>query len=271
MLNADSSNRILCCGKANPVMTLRANNHIANDFTRVLSYVSLRGLSVIGLALVSSCNLIVGFKDVTLENDDGGTGSDAPGDGTVIDGPPDAPPIDAAIDGPPPPPPQIFAFVTDAGFTGNFGASPRQFTDVKCQDKYNLSFSALGCATANIHAVIQIDEAVDNIPRMDITFPIPQTSEIKRATDMTSISASWDAFVNPNLQLSAPVATVAGPLFFWTGRGIAANLSCNGWTSASSAVQGNAGDATKTNSHLTQANIACNNFDTRLLCVCWTD
>ncbi|HEV7558223.1 MAG TPA: hypothetical protein VGO00_22295 [Kofleriaceae bacterium] len=209
-----------------------------------------------GLALIAGCNQLIGFKDVKLEGD-GGTGSDAHVDDASKD---------AATDGPPP---NLFTFVTDASFIGGFGATngARVTADIKCQDKYTMSFSSLGCT--NIHAVIQVDDTVDSLARMKITFPIPLTSEVKRATDATPVINNWDAFVNPNVQLMAPISTGAPPQLFWSGRGVGSNLQCTNWTSSSSSVFGNAGDATKTNAWTSQANVTCDNFDEHLVCVCW--
>jgi hypothetical protein len=219
-------------------------------------------------ALVAGCNQIVGFKDVSLAKEDAGADAN---DGSLDDAMPDAmidAMVDAMIDAPPP---KLWTFVTNAGFTGGFGVpnGARTTADIKCQDMYNASFTNRGCAIANIHAVIQIDDTVDSLARMDITFPIPQTSEVQRATDETPVAPDWDTFVSPNLSLSAPVSTAASPVYFWSGRGVATNLSCTNWTVATSSASGNAGDATKVNSWMTQSNFTCNNFNQKLLCICW--
>ena len=235
-------------------MTVASATDVPNDMS---NHERARGMVVICVALIAGCNQIVGFKDVKLEGDGGTTGSDAP----VTDAS-----ADAGLDGPPP---NLFTFVTDASFIGGFGATngARVTADIKCQDKYDMSFSTLGCT--NIHAVIQVDDNVDSLARMKITFPIPLTSEVKRATDATPVINNWDAFVNPNIQLLVPISTGAAPQLFWSGRGVGTNLQCTNWTSSASGVFGNAGDATKTNAWTSQANETCDNFDEHLVCVCW--
>jgi hypothetical protein len=167
------------------------------------------------------------------------------------------------------PPPKLWVFVTDSGFTGGFGVpnGARTTADVKCQDMYNANFTARNCT--NIHAVIQIDDTVDSIPRMDITFPIPQMSEVLRATDGTPVTQNWDTLVNPNAALLSPVSAAASAVPFWSGRGVVSNLQCINWTSAASSMSGNAGDATKMNGWMSQSTFTCNNFNQHLLCICW--
>jgi len=222
------------------------------------------------LALVASCNQIIGFKDVSLVTDDGGTDADA--SDAAIDAQPDAM-VDAMIDAPPP---KVWTFVTDQGFRGSFGSpnGARATADIKCQDKYNLTFSSTGatprtCSIANVHAVIQVDDTVDSIARMDITFPIPQGVPIQRATDESITAPDWDTFVNPNAALTAPVSTSGTAVKFWSGRGVASNLSCTGWTNGTASVVGNAGDATKVSTWFSQSNTTCDDFSVKLLCVCW--
>lgn len=218
------------------------------------------------------CSNIIGFRDVTLAEDGGGA-DDGGTDGRPSDAPHDAPddaPDDATIDSPPDtPPPMLWAFVTNASFSGGFGSpnGARTTADIKCTDMYNATFTNRGCT--EIHAVIQVDDTVDSLARMDINYPIPQGVEVLRATDATPLASNWDAFINPNQQLLAPVVTSASSVFFWSGRGISSNLQCTNWTSAASSMSGNAGDATKVNSWMSQANLTCNNFNQRLLCICW--
>src|SRR5262245_44369915 len=121
----------------------------------------------------AGCSQIVGFRDVSLADD-----------ARQIDAAPVDVPIDMPIDMPPP---KLWVFVTDASFAGGFGVpnGARATADIKCQDMYNMNFTMRGCT--NIHAVIQIDDTVDSLARMDITFPIPQNSEVLRATDATSV------------------------------------------------------------------------------------
>ncbi|TMQ05990.1 MAG: hypothetical protein E6J90_23625 [Deltaproteobacteria bacterium] len=203
----------------------------------------------------AGCSQIVGFRDVSLADD------------TTKDAGSDAPRVDAPIDTPPP---KLWVFVTDAGFTGGFGVpnGSRATADIKCQDMYNLNFTMRSCT--NIHAVIQIDDTVDSLARMDITFPIPQNAEVLRATDGTPVTNNWDTLVNPNAVLLAPVSAATTQVPFWSGRaGSGANLQCSNWTSASSGASGNAGDATKVNAWMSQFNFMCNNFNQHLLCICW--
>lgn len=223
---------------------------------------SLRTFSWLAVALLgTSCSQIVGFKDVTLEKGDGGMGSDA-----AADAMPDAV-IDAMIDGPPP---MLWVFSTSASVNGAFGTpnGARVTADIRCQDIYNLAFTARGCSIMNVHAVIQVDDVVDSIARMDITFPaLPQGVELKRAADGTVVSANWDEFVNPNTSLLAPVSSSGTPIAFWSGRGTSSNMTCGGWTSTSG--NGNAGDITKVNAWTNQSAPLCSSANQKLLCICW--
>src|SRR4051812_9849296 len=94
-------------------------------------YGFVRGVVAIGIVTVAGCNQIVGFKDVSLQGDATSqqAGSDASMDGSH----------DAGHDGPPP---QVFAFVTDASTDGGFGATTasRMAADKRCQDMYDLTF-----------------------------------------------------------------------------------------------------------------------------------
>lgn len=247
-------------------MTLTVDSYIDDDRDRSLAYrwlevrISRTLASLALIALGAGCNTFIGLEGVSLVNDGGVGDPDAP-----VDAPIDAP-VDAMVDAGPT---NLFLFVTNASFNGGFGAAngARVTADVKCDDMYQLTFTSLGCN--DIHAVIQVDDNLDTLARMDINFPIPQGLEVLRAIDDTPVAANWDVVVDPNLSLLAPVSDSATSIFFWSGRGVASNLQCTNWTSASSAVQGNAGDVTKTNGWTARANIACNDIDQRLLCVCW--
>ncbi|HWU85848.1 MAG TPA: hypothetical protein VN253_01130 [Kofleriaceae bacterium] len=211
-----------------------------------------RGLVGYVIGLGAGCSQIVGFKDVTLADDKSGdAGLDAPGDG-----------IDA-------PPPKLWIFVTDSGFAGGFGVpnGARTTADIKCNDMYQATFTNRGCT--QVHAVIQIDDTVDALARMDINFPIPQNAEVLRATDATPVINNWDTLINPNVTLLAPVSTAGSTVPFWSGRGVTSNLQCTSWTSSASGVSGNAGDATRVNGWMSQANFTCNNINQHLLCICW--
>jgi hypothetical protein len=212
------------------------------------------------LCFGTGCSALIGFKDVTLEGDGGMTSSDA--DARI-----DAP-IDMMIDSPPP---KIYAYHTDQSFAGNFGgAAARTTADTHCQNKYNLSFQALGCTAANIHAFIQIDDVTDTLARLEVNYPIPQMSQIFRATDGTTpVATNWDAFVSPSTQLLSPISTSSTAGTFWSGRAPGGNLQCANWTSNSSTVSGNAGDATAVNAWTAQSNQFCNNFNQKLVCFCW--
>jgi len=227
-------------------------------------------ISWLALALAGAgCSQIVGFKDVTLEsNDDGGAGSDVAGSDAMVDAMPDAM-IDAMIDAPPAPD-QLWVFFTSGGFNGAFGspAGARVTADIKCQDIYTAAFSNRACTTANIHAIIQIDDVVDSIARMDITFPIPQGVQIKRATaDATVVASEWDELVNPNAILSASVSPSSAVTTFWSGRGASSNMTCGGWLSTTG--NGNAGDVSKVNQWTNQSAPLCSNANQKLLCICW--
>ena len=211
-------------------------------------------LAVLGVG----CSQIVGFKDVSL------------GDGQAKDAGADAPGIDAALDAAlDAPPPKLWVFVTDASFDGGFGVpnGARATADIKCQDKYTASFTARGCK--DVHAVIQIDDTVDSLARMAITFPIPQGSQVLRATDATPVAQDWATLVNPNLALLAPVSAATSQVPFWSGRGVNSNVQCSNWTSAASGAPGNAGDATKVNQWMAQFAFTCYNFNQHLLCFSW--
>jgi hypothetical protein len=166
-------------------------------------------------------------------------------------------------------PQKLWVFTTDAVFTGAFGAASggRVTADIKCQDKYNLSFTSRGCALANVHAVIQVDDNVDTLARMDITFPIPQTAEVFRATDATRVTTSWDTLVDPNAILLAPVSTDTTARPFWSGRGLSVNHQCTGWTSTASI--GDSGDTTKVNKWTSTGATNCTDLIPHLMCVCW--
>lgn len=219
--------------------------------------------------LGAGCSQIVGFKDVKLDQqDDGGVDGRLPDDGDVEDAPDDVM-VDAMIDAPPLPD-QLWIFYTSAGFNGAFGspAGARTTADIKCQDIYNAAFTGRSCALANIHAIIQIDDVVDSIARMEITFPIPQGVEIKRATaDATTVAANWDELINPNSALLASVSPSATAIAFWSGRGGASNMTCSGWTSTGG--NGNAGDVSKVNAWTNQSAPLCSSANQKLLCICW--
>ena len=232
------------------------------------AYVAIVALTSLGVG----CSQIVGFKDVSVANDAPVVDKpvvDAPVvDAPVVDAPQDIKP-DAQIDAPPP---KLWVFVTNAGFTGDFAVpdGARKTVDIKCQDMYNLSFTARGCT--NIHAVIQINENDDVLARMATNFQIPRSSEVLRATDETPVTDKWDTLVSPTGVLGAPVvvATTSSPTVpFWSGRGTNTDLQCSAWTSAASTVSGSTGDATKVNAWMAQGTFGCNNFNQHLLCVCW--
>lgn len=218
-------------------------------------------------ALAAACNSLLAIKDPTLE-DAGGEAKDAATDAAI-----DAS-IDAAVDAPiDAPPPKLWVFVTDASFRGNFGvAAPgaRGTADIKCQDMYNANFIPRGCDVANVHAVIQVDNTDDTLARMELRFPIPQTSEVLRATDAMRVTGSWDDLVDPNKILTdnpitQPTTTVT-TMPFWSGRGLSTSAQCTGWTTT--AGQGDAGDTTLVNKWTSTGGTSCDMF-LHLLCVCW--
>lgn len=222
-------------------------------------YGFVSGVLAVGLVSITGCNQIVGFKDVSLQGDATTTnsGSDAQIDGSAGH--------DAAHDGPPP---QLFVFVTDSSANGGFGAAmgARKEADARCTAMYNMSFSTLGCT--NIRAVIQVDDATDSLAGMKNNYSIPGSS-VKRATDNTLLVGSWDAFIDPSAQLSAAISIETPPVRVWTGRAGGTNLQCTHWTSAANAEFGTTGDATKSFQWTAQANIHCDDFDERFVCVCW--
>jgi hypothetical protein len=134
---------------------------------------------------------------------------------------------------------------------------------------YNANFKARSCT--NIHAVIQIDDIIDSIPRMEITFPIPQMTEVLRAMDGTLVARDWDTLVDPNAALLSPVSVSASglPVPFWSGRGVVSNLQCTNWTSEDPGLSGSAGEATKVNGWMSLSSFTCNNFNQHFLCICW--
>lgn len=169
--------------------------------------------------------------------------------------------------------PKLWVFTTDAIFTGAFGAASggRVTADIKCQDKYNLSFTARGCTLANVHAVLQVDDNADTLARMSLNFPIPLAAEMFRATDATRVTDKWDTFVNPNAVLLAPVAAGTDPVVFWSGRGLSTNHQCagtgGGWTSTASV--GDTGNAITVNKWTSQGAGNCSDLIPHLMCVCW--
>ena len=244
-------------------MTKAANSHIDEEISRTVAYerlgarISVRRAAWLGVcALGAGCNQFIGLEEVSLAGD---AGVDP-----VVDAAVDAPAADAAVDAAPV---DLYVFVTDQSFRGDFGAASgaRTTADVKCDDKYQLSFTDKGCT--EIHAFIQIDDTLDTLARMDSNFPIPQASPVLRAIDDTPVASNWDELVNPNANLLAPISDAAGPIFFWSGRSGGGNLQCTNWTST--AGQGNAGDATTTSGWTERANVNCDNFDQKLVCVCW--
>jgi hypothetical protein len=210
-------------------------------------------LGFMALALFGAgCSQIVGFKNVTVVDPDAG-----------VDSKPDAMEIDG-------PPPKLWVFVTSSSSTGGFAAGvregPRKAADIRCEDEYVATFMRRGCTKANIHAVIQIDDTVDTVGRMAITFPIPRTSEVLRATDETLVALTWDALVDPNAALREKVSTDTSAVRFWSG---VSGTQCSGWTSSTTGT-GTAGDAKVVNQWMSAGGSAnCNNFDHRLLCICW--
>jgi hypothetical protein len=220
---------------------------------------STRLRACIVVLIATGCSKIVGFGDVTLD-------PNAPEDAAAVD----ARRIDAAIDAPiEGPKPKLWVFVTDASTAGGFGVpnGARTTADIRCMDMYTANFTNRACT--NVHAVIQIDDVDDSLARMKTKFSIPAMSEVQRATDETAVAANWDEFVNPNASLAAPVSTSATPIPFWSGRGVAGNIHCTSWTIGTNGQSANAGDATKVNAWMSQANFTCNNFNQRLLCTCW--
>jgi len=165
--------------------------------------------------------------------------------------------------------PKLWVFVTDAIFTGAFGAASggRITADAKCQDKYNLSFTSRGCSLANVHAVIQVDDTLDTLERMATRFTIPTTVEVFRATDATRVSSSWNTFVDPNALLIAPVSEGSAPVPFWIGRGLSSNHQCTSWTAT--AGVGDIGDAIAVNKWTSQGATPCGDLAPHLLCACW--
>jgi hypothetical protein len=212
----------------------------------------------IGIVSVAGCNQLIGFKDVRIEGD---AMPQAP-----QDAPTDTVAHDAMTDGPPP---KLFVFMTDQTSNGAFGAAgARNAADQRCTAKYNLAFTSLGCT--EIHAVIQIDDTNDSLARMKLNFPtVPLTTEVKRATDMTPVIGTWDGLINPNTTLLSPISAGTPPQRFWSGRAAGTNLQCMNWTSASNALFGTTGDATKTSDWTVQANIRCDDIDEHLVCACW--
>lgn len=167
--------------------------------------------------------------------------------------------------------PKVFVFVTDGLFKGDFGATNggRVTADAKCQDKFNLAaFPKNGCALANVHAVIQVDDTLDTLARMAARFSIPTTAEVFRSVDPTTrVSSSWNSFVDPNAILLAPVTTDASLATFWSGRGLSQNHQCTNWTSQASV--GDSGDATTVNKWTSQASTPCANLIPHLMCMCF--
>jgi hypothetical protein len=167
----------------------------------------------------------------------------------------------------------IFVFVTDSARDAAFGlgvaGGARAAGDARCQNMYNANFmTTRSCTQANIHAVLQADDALDTIERMKITFPtIPLTSGVFRATaDTTQVADNWDAFVNdPLLSEVKPGTRVP----FWSGRSSSGGVNCTNWTSNSSGQGAVGGDASKKGGWMTLLGLPCSDIDEHLLCACW--
>jgi hypothetical protein len=182
-------------------------------------------------------------------------------DGPVSDGPvPDGPPGGQLTN--------LWVFTTTTQFTGGFGtAGARTAADTKCDDMYRLVHTSRQCT--KIHAVIQVDNTVDTLGRMAVTYQIPDTLPILRATDGVKVAEKWADFVNPNLQLLEAVTPSASTVYFWSGKSVSTDLQCNNWTSSANGVFGNAGAANLRGSWLAAAVLRCDDLSPRLLCACW--
>jgi hypothetical protein len=169
-------------------------------------------------------------------------------------------------------PPKLWVFVTDSARDAAFGlgvpGGARAAADARCQNMYNANFTNRNCTQTNIHAVLQVDDALDTIERMKVTFPIPLTAQVFRATpDTTQVTENWDNLVNPDVALlsSVDIRTTAVP--FWSGRGTSVN--CTNWTSNSPGAAGVVGDASKRGGWMSLLGKPCSDIDQHLLCVCW--
>jgi hypothetical protein len=221
---------------------------------RIAGAESVLSIALLAPLLAAGCSQVLGLKEPTLSGDDD-DGIDAP----VVD----APGIDA-------PDYKLWIFTTNAAFPGDFGVTSggRTIGDIKCDDMYKLTYMSSRSCT-KVHAVLQIDNNIDTLAHMADTFQIPLTAPVLRASDATMVANGWNDLINPNLQLLAPVSTSASVVAFWSGRGVTADRQCNNWQSNSSTLVGDAGDATKRSSWMSQASYTCNDFTPHLLCVCW--
>lgn len=234
----------------------------------------MRSLTLLfALLTAAGCSSVLGFEDPSLA---GGP----PTDGPVIDSPPtDTPPTgcDACPFGCEPGTTtckdgNLWVFTTNATSNGGFGAADgaRATADSRCDAMYRVTFTARNCT--HVRAVIQVDNISDTLELMAQTYQIPQNVEMLRATDAAPVSAKWVDFINPNVRLIAPVTPPTAPataVQFWSGRGAGTSVQCTDWTSSSSAVSGNIGDAAQTNEWISRGLASCDKGDQRLLCVCW--
>lgn len=208
--------------------------------------------------LVGGCSQVLGFKDPSLEAESDGPLADGPGaDGASPDSaPPDARPID------------LWVFTTNAQFPANFGAAgARTIADVKCDDMYRFAHTSRKCTM--VHAVIQVDNSVDTLNRMEGNYQIPSNRPLLRASDGVKVSEKWADFVNPNLQLIEAVTPSASAVYFWSGRGVVADRQCSSWSSAANASFGDVGDSSLRSGSISAASVRCDDQRPHLLCVCW--
>jgi hypothetical protein len=218
------------------------------------------------VTLAVGCSQILGFKDPRLLSGDDGGGSD----GGTTDGSAGSAGSDGSVDAPADSgAAALWVFTTTGAFQGDFGTTNggRVGADSKCDAAYKVAFMARQCT--NVHAVIQVDNVDDTLDRMSGKFQIPGGVPVFRATDATKVANEWNDVVNRTVQLLAPVSTSGTSLLVWSGRGTSANRHCNSWQSKDPALLGDAGDATKVSSWLSQMTFTCDSITPHLLCVCW--
>lgn len=223
--------------------------------THLVITTKTRSIALVAGCLVAGCSQIIGLKEPTMGEDDGGvSGKDAPNDGPDSDG------LNT---------PKLWMFTTNGVYDGNFDLADggRVAADAKCDDMYRTVHMARQCS--HVHAVIQVDNINDTLTSMAVTFQIPSGIPALRATDAIRIADQWGDVIDRNVNLLAPVSTSGISIYFWSGRGVSVNRQCNSWKSNDPALFGDAGDATKSSGWLSQTSFACDSLTPHLLCVCW--
>ncbi|MEO7735835.1 MAG: hypothetical protein ABIY55_33075, partial [Kofleriaceae bacterium] len=170
----------------------------------------------------------------------------------------------------------LWIFRTAAAFFGNeFGggdAPPnvRGGADAKCLETYALVYSARGCSSNRVHAILHVNNT-DSIPLMATKYGIPTAAPVNRAEDNVLISNNWNELTDSTRALRAPptTATTDAAGLVWMGANTVS--TCVNWTSAASTESGARGYGNHMEAGWFNEDTSRCDRAAGLLCICWAD